>query len=146
MEAGMSAEGKSARKGYVVRAAEGRPYGMGRMRAIFLADGPETQCRYCLYEWWLEPRTRGPGVHENPEEHVFCVIAGTLSLYLEGNWTDAPRGSYAVIPGGVPHDFENRGAEPCGFIGINVPGGFEEDLPDIVRWFAEHPPGDVAGA
>jgi mannose-6-phosphate isomerase-like protein (cupin superfamily) len=119
---------------------------MGRMRAIFHADGVETASRYCVYEWWLEPRTRGPGTHANPEEHIFYVLTGTLSLCLDGKWTDAPRGSCAVIPGGVPHDFENRGAERCGFLGINVPGGFEEDLPDLVRWFEEHPPGDVPEA
>lgn len=141
----MSAQDPSLRKAFVVRPAQGRTYGMGRMRGIFLADGAETGSQYSLYEWWLEPRTRGPGTHVNPEEHIFCVIAGTLSLCLDGRWTDAPRGSYAVIPGGVPHDFENRGAEECGFIGINVPGGFEEDLPELVKWFAEHPPGDVAG-
>jgi quercetin dioxygenase-like cupin family protein len=139
----MSTPDSARRKAFVVRSAQGRLYGTGRMRAIFLADGPQTASRYSVYEWWLEPRTRGPGAHENPEDHIFCVIAGTLSLCIEGEWTDAPRGSYAVIPGGIPHDFENRGAEPCGFIGINVPGGFEEDLPDLVQWFAEHPPEEI---
>lgn len=119
---------------------------MGRMRAIFLADRAETAFRYSVFEWWLEPRTRGPGVHANPEEHIFHVLAGTLSLCLDGEWIDAPRGCYAVIPGGVAHDFENRGSEECGFLCINVPGGFEEDLPDLVKWFAENPPGDAAGA
>ncbi len=142
----MSTQDGSPRKPLVVRPTQGRKYAMGRMRAIFLADGAETASQYSLFEWWLEPRTRGPGVHANPEDHLFYVLAGTLSLYLHDGWTDAPQGSYAVIPGGVPHDFENRGAEECGFLSVNVPGGFEEEMPALVSWFAENPPGDVAGA
>ena len=117
---------------------------MGRMRAIFRADGQETDSRYSISEWWLEPRTRGPGTHAHPDDHIFYVLKGTVSLQIDGEWTDATRGCYAVIPGGVPHDFENRDVEECGFISINTPGGFEEDMPGIVEWFAENPLGDVA--
>jgi quercetin dioxygenase-like cupin family protein len=114
------------------------------MRAIFLADGEETDARYSISEWWLEPRTRGPGTHAHSDDHIFYVLAGTVSLLIDGEWTDATRGSYALIPGGVPHDFENRGSEECGFISINAPGGFERSMPGIVRWFADHPLADVA--
>jgi hypothetical protein len=39
---------------------------MGRIAAIFKADGTETQGRYSISEWWLEPRTQGPGAHSHP--------------------------------------------------------------------------------
>ena len=142
----MSTSGSGDRKPLIVRPGQGRKYDMGRMRAVFLADGGETAGRYSIFEWWLEPRTRGPGTHSHPEDHIFYVLAGTLSLLVEGERTDAPRGSYILIPGGVPHDFENHGAEECGFITINAPAGFEQKMPGIVEWFAENPPGDVAGA
>jgi quercetin dioxygenase-like cupin family protein len=102
------------------------------MRAIFFADGKETNSRYSVSEWWLEPRTRGPGPHAHEDDRIFYVLAGTVSLFIDGEWTEAPRGSYALIPGGATHDYENRGSEECGFIAINSPG--------IVNWFAEHPP------
>ena len=44
-----------------------------------------------------------------------------------------------MIPSGIQHDFENRGSEECGFISINAPAGSEQKMPDIVRWFSEHP-------
>jgi quercetin dioxygenase-like cupin family protein len=119
---------------------------MGRMRAVFFADGAETADRYSISEWWLEPRTRGPGTHSHADDHIFYVLAGTVSLLADGEWTDVPRGSYALIPGGVPHDFENRGTDECGFISINAPAGFEQMMPQIVRYFAENPLGDVADA
>lgn len=117
---------------------------MGRMRAVFYADGAETDNRYSLSEWWLEPRTPGPGAHSHSDDHIFRVLAGTLSLFIEGERTDVPPGSYAVIPGGVTHYFENHGSEKCGFISINAPAGFEQKMPGIVQWFAENPLGDVA--
>ena len=44
----------------------------------------------------------GPGAHSHPDDHVFYVLTGTLSLFIDDERTDAPRGSYALIPGGVP--------------------------------------------
>lgn len=141
----MSTSVSGDRKPLVIRPAQGRRYDMGRMRAVFLADRGETGGRYSVFEWWLEPRTGGPGPHSHPEDHIYYVLTGTLTLLLDGERTDAPRGSCALIPGGVPHDFENRGAEECGFLTINAPGGFEERMPELVEWFAQNPPGDAAG-
>jgi quercetin dioxygenase-like cupin family protein len=135
-----------SRSPLIVRPAEGRTYEMGRMRAVFFADGSETSDRYSISEWWLQPRTRGPGAHAHPDDHIFYVLAGTLSILIDGERSDAPQGSYAVIPGGTRHDFENRGTEQCGFISINTPAGFEKMMPPIVQWFAENPLGDVADA
>lgn len=118
---------------------------MGRMHAVFKADLGETETKYSVSEWWLDPDTHGPGVHQHPEDHVFYVIEGVLSVFVNGAWSHAERGSYILIPGGTPHDFENRGKSPAGFISFNTPGGFETHLPEIVEWFAANPPTD-AGA
>jgi mannose-6-phosphate isomerase-like protein (cupin superfamily) len=124
-------EAGAIRKPRVVAPEEGRVYPMGRMRAVFKADTDETASRYSVSEWWLEPRTRGPGVHAHPDDHLFYVIAGTLSVRLDDDWRDAANGSYVVIPGGTPHTFENRGSVPTGFISFNSPGGFEARMADI---------------
>jgi mannose-6-phosphate isomerase-like protein (cupin superfamily) len=124
-------EAGAIRKPSVVAPEEGRVYPMGRMRAVFKADTDETASRYSVSEWWLEPRTRGPGTHAHPDDHVFYVIAGTLSVRLGEDWRDAANRSYVVIPGGTPHTFENRGSVPTGFISFNSPGGFEARMADI---------------
>jgi mannose-6-phosphate isomerase-like protein (cupin superfamily) len=104
---------------------------MGRMRAIFKADCDESAGRYSVSEWWLEPRTRGPDVHAHPEDHVFYVIAGTLSVRVNDDWSQVTKGAYVVIPGGTPHSFENQGSVAAGFISFNSPGGFEARMTDI---------------
>lgn len=39
---------------------EGRSYPMGRIAALFKANGGETRGRYSISEWWLESHTEGP--------------------------------------------------------------------------------------
>ena len=49
----------------VLRPGEGRSYPMGRISALFKADGDEPAGRYSISEWWLEPNTQGPGAHSH---------------------------------------------------------------------------------
>jgi quercetin dioxygenase-like cupin family protein len=119
------------RKPFVLAPDQGRVYPMGRMRAVFKADGEETGNRYSVSEWWMEPRTGGPTTHDHPDDHVFYVIAGTVSVCVDGAWSDLAQGSYAIIPGGTPHSFENRSVEAAGFISFNAPGGFETKMVHI---------------
>jgi quercetin dioxygenase-like cupin family protein len=139
----MNAATPPVRKALILAPGQGRLYSMGRMRAIFVADTAETDSRYSVSEWWLEPNTKGPGSHSHPEDHVFYVLEGTVNIAIDGAWSHAVRGSYALIPGGTPHYFENHGSARCGFISLNVPGGFELKLPGIVEWFAANPLGDA---
>lgn len=121
----------------------GRAYPMGRMQAVFKADGQETENRYSISEWWLEPKTTGPGAHAHDEDDVFYVLAGTMSFLMNDEWVDATAGSFVLVPGGVTHDFENRGAVRAGVLNFSAPGGFEPNMPAISGWFAENPPRDA---
>jgi mannose-6-phosphate isomerase-like protein (cupin superfamily) len=116
---------------------------MGRVCAVFKADGAETAGRYSISEWWLDPHTQGPGAHSHPEDDVFFVLDGTMSFLVDDVWVDAPAGSFVLVPGGVTHDFENRGDTRAGALNISAPGDFEANMPAIAEWFAEHPPGDA---
>jgi quercetin dioxygenase-like cupin family protein len=114
---------------------------MGRISALFKADGAETANSYSISEWWLEPNTKGPGAHSHAEDDIFFVIEGTMSFLVDATWIAAPRGSFVLVPGGVTHDFENRSAARAGVLNFSAPGGFEQHMPGIAQWFAEHPPG-----
>jgi mannose-6-phosphate isomerase-like protein (cupin superfamily) len=118
---------------------------MGRIGAVFKADGAETGGGYSISEWWLEPHTRGPGAHAHPEDDVFYVIGGTMSVLVGAEWVDAPAGSFVLIPGGVTHDFENRGDARAGVLNFYTPGVFEEHMPGIAGWYEKNPPGDTRG-
>ncbi|HEV3010268.1 MAG TPA: cupin domain-containing protein [Burkholderiales bacterium] len=122
----------------------GRSYPMGRISAVFKADGEETAGRYSISEWWLEPNTQGPGAHSHDEEDcVFYVIEGTMSILVGERWIDAPQGSFVLATAGMKHDFENRSGLRAGILNFSIPGGFEKDMPAIAEWFAENPPKDA---
>ncbi len=110
---------------------------MGRIRAVFKADGDETAGQYSVSEWWLEPRTLGPTSHEHEDDHVYYVITGVLSVrFNDGEWLQAAQGSYILIPSGTPHAFENQGTQSTAFISFNSPGGFEAKMQNIAPWLA----------
>ena len=123
---------------------EGRVYAMGRMSAVFKADLEETNSAVSVSEWWLEPNTEGPHIHKHPETHIFYIIEGVLSVYLQGKgWFEAEKGAYIFIPGETEHGFENRSNNTVGFMSINTPGGFEANIPHIANYFEKNPLGDV---
>src|SRR3954454_9925795 len=129
-----------SRKAVFLGPGEGRSYPMGRIAAVFKADESESESRYSVSEWWLEPHTQGPGPHAHPEDDLFYVIEGTMSVLIGNQWTHATKGSFVLIPGGVTHDFENRGNTRAGILNFSVPGAFEPDMPSIVQCFKEYPP------
>jgi mannose-6-phosphate isomerase-like protein (cupin superfamily) len=116
---------------------------MGRISAVFKADGKETGGRYSISEWWLELHTEGPGAHSHAEDDIFYVIEGTMSVLIGDRWVDAPRGSFVLVPGGLTHDFQNRSAQRAGILNFSIPGNLETEMPAIAEWFAEHPPKDA---
>jgi|ERR1700677_639391 len=72
----------AARRPVVLGPGEGRAHPMGRISAVFKADGLETAHGYSISEWWLDPYTRGPGPHSHPEDDVFYILARTVSVLL----------------------------------------------------------------
>lgn len=132
-------DGSSNRAPIFLRPGEGRAYSMGPMSALFKADGAETDKRYSISEWWLEPHTAGPGAHSHEEDDIFFVLEGTMHFLIGEKWVAAPKGSFVVAPGGLTHDFENRSDARAGALNLSIPGDFETNMPSIVDWFVEHP-------
>ena len=133
----------SVRLPVVLQPGKGREYAMGTIAAVFKADGDETQSKYSISEWWLEPKTKGPGAHSHPEDDIFYVIEGTMSLLVGEAWVHAERGSFILVPGGVTHDFENRSQARAGVLNLSIPGAFEPHMRGIAEWFIQHPPGST---
>lgn len=118
----------------------GRAYAMGKLDAVFKADGAETGDRYAVSEWWLEPDAPGVGAHSHEaNEELFYVIAGEVELLVGETWHRLGVGGFVRIPAGVTHDFRNLGSVRSGVLNVFLPGGFETKMPMIVEWFAKNP-------
>ena len=68
---------------------------------------------------------------------------GTMSVLVGEEWFEAAKGSFVLVPGGITHDFENRGSVRAGVLNFSVPGPFEPEMPGIAEWFARNPPKDT---
>jgi mannose-6-phosphate isomerase-like protein (cupin superfamily) len=124
----------------VLGPGEGRIYEMGRLRAVFKADGAETGDRYAVSEWWMEPGFDGVGAHSHEaNDEIFFVIAGRPEMLVGEEWRAVEAGTFLRIPAKVTHDFRNLSDQPAGLLNIFIPGGFEGMMPKIVEWFANNP-------
>lgn len=113
---------------------EGRIYNCGSMTAIFKADENETDQKYSISEWWLEPYSDGPGahLHENNEE-IFYVLEGIATILIGDQWIEANKGTFIRIPCNTMHNFKNKTDSKTGILNFFIPGGFERDMPSIVK-------------
>jgi mannose-6-phosphate isomerase-like protein (cupin superfamily) len=119
---------------------QGRTYNMGNLTAVFKADEEETSEKYSVSEWWMDPGFDGVGAHLHEEnEEVFYVLEGQVSFLTGDQWTTLGPGSFLRIPTNTLHDFKNESQERAGVLNFYIPGGFERNMPTIVKWFQENP-------
>lgn len=118
---------------------QGRVYNLGPMTAIFKADENETDEKYSISEWWLEPNSKGPGAHQHEnQDQVFYVLEGIISILTGDEWMDADKGTFIRIPRNTIHTFANRTDKKAGMLNFDIPGGFERNMPSMVKWFEEN--------
>jgi mannose-6-phosphate isomerase-like protein (cupin superfamily) len=123
----------------ILSEGQGRVYNCGTMTAIFKADENETNEKYSVSEWWLEANSEGPGAHSHEEnDEVFYVLEGTVSFLVGDNWVDAAKGTFLRIPAKTTHDFKNKTDRKAGILNFFTPGGFERNMPSIVKWFEDN--------
>lgn len=120
----------------ILKEGQGRVYNCGTMTAIFKADENETNEKYSISEWWLDPNSDGPGAHSHEEnDEVFYVLEGTISFLVGDKWVKAEKGTFLRIPATTTHDFKNHTDKKAGVLNFFIPGGFERDMPSIVKCF-----------
>jgi mannose-6-phosphate isomerase-like protein (cupin superfamily) len=123
----------------ILKECEGRVYNCGTMTAVFKADENETNEKYSISEWWLQPNSSGPGAHlHEGNDEVFYVLEGSISFLVGEEWKEAEKGTFLRIPAKTIHDFRNTTNARAGALNFFIPGGFERDMPAIVKWFEEN--------
>ncbi|HCZ37501.1 MAG TPA: cupin domain-containing protein [Cytophagales bacterium] len=123
----------------ILQSGKGRVYNCGSMTAIFKADENETNEKYSVSEWWLEPDSSGPGAHSHEEnDEVFYVLEGTTTFLVGEKWIEANKGTFLRIPAKTIHDFKNQSDKKTGVLNFFIPGGFERNMPAIVKWFEDN--------
>ena len=73
----------------------------------------------------LRPRQRGRIHRHDRQEEVYLVIAGTLTLTVEGTPRELATGDLARVAPGVRRQLSNRGDEPVAVLAIGADGAHE---------------------
>lgn len=122
----------------LLKEGQGRVYSCGTMTAIFKADENETNEKYSVSEWWLEPNSGGPGAHAHQDnDEVYFMLEGTITFLVGDKWVEADKGTFLRIPAKTIHDFKNDTDKKAGVLNFFIPGGFEKNMPSIVQWFED---------
>jgi quercetin dioxygenase-like cupin family protein len=89
--------------------------------------------KHCSINWIRTPAGGGSpaGMHTHAVDQIFYILAGTMSLEIEGKQYEAGPGSLVVFPAGVPHRNWNGGSEATVHLAFNTP------LPDPNVAFAK---------
>ena len=108
-------------RGIVVRPGEGRRVG----NVEFLARSEDTP-RFNLAVITMQPHRDGPELHTHPDEDdAFYVVDGELTFTVDGEALVAGRGTFVLVPPGVPHTFGNRSAAVARVLNVHAPAGFD---------------------
>jgi quercetin dioxygenase-like cupin family protein len=70
-------------------------------------------------------RQEGPPLHVHEQDEVIYTLAGSLRVKLGETIREAPAGSFVFIPRGMPHTWQNIGAEPLRFFATITPAAVE---------------------
>lgn len=110
--------------------APGRPayYATGNLYT-FLATGEETGGAFSLFDFVVPPQSGAlPHIHSR-EDELFYVLEGEVTFQLESQTgiqtTVGTPGTFAFLPKGRPHAWENSGTTPAKMLSLVVPSGIE---------------------
>lgn len=104
--------------------------GVARMRV--LEDGGTTAHRLGVSEITLAPHSDGPPQHRHAQhDEGFYVVSGTATFTVGETVYDAPKGTFVMVPPGVPHTFANPGEEPVVLLNTFTPDLYVQYFRDL---------------
>jgi quercetin dioxygenase-like cupin family protein len=91
----------------------------------FIATAEQTDGLMLVFET-IAPSGEGPPLHlHTREEEAIYVVSGDFRWKIGDTLSDAPSGSFAFLPRGVPHAWQNVGDQPGKLLIVFVPAGME---------------------
>jgi len=105
---------------------------MGASEVVIKVTGEDTGGAFFIAEVVLEAGFPGPPPHYHERLHeTLYLLAGEVTMTLDGREEVLRPGGFASIPPGVVHTFRNDGAEPARALNVNAPAGWEHYLREL---------------
>ena len=95
-------------------------------RLVFKLRGEQSNGTMTVFESVAAPG-EGPPLHFHQlQDEWLYVLEGEMRIRLADDVEPAPAGSFAFIPHGVPHTWQNSGHEPARFLAMFAPAALEQ--------------------
>jgi mannose-6-phosphate isomerase-like protein (cupin superfamily) len=127
--------GRTVGDGYVLQPGEGRLIDLGGFSMSVKATGDETDGMFTLLEA-DEPPGFGPPLHiHHGIAEAFYVLEGEYIIFLDGNESRCPAGSFVFIPAETSHGFRvgNVASRKLNFYLPASMIGYFDDLSDAMK-------------
>jgi mannose-6-phosphate isomerase-like protein (cupin superfamily) len=125
----------AAGQSYVLQPGEGRPIDLGGFSMSVKATDDQTDGLFTLLEA-AEPPNFGPPLHiHHGIAEAFYVLEGEYIIFLDGNESRCPAGSFIFIPAEMPHGFR-VGDVPSRKLNLYLPAsmiGYFDDLSEAMK-------------
>ena len=95
-----------------------------------LLSGKDTGGKYCLIDMHIPPGG-GPPPHRHDFEESFTVLEGEIETVFRGEKSTVQAGETVNIPGGAPHQFQNKSEKAVRLLCICAPAGQEEFFMEV---------------
>lgn len=93
---------------------------------VFKLRGEQCDGAMTVIETQVPPQEGPPlHVHDSQDEWLY-VLEGDVRVRLGDDVLAAPAGSFAFIPRGLEHCWQNIGSEPAVLLGVIAPSGIEQ--------------------
>jgi quercetin dioxygenase-like cupin family protein len=92
--------------------------------AIIKATAEQTNGQLAIVDVTEPPGAEAPLHVHHREDETFCVLEGSVTLYVGDETIEASAGEVAFGPRDVPHRY-TVGPEGCRMLFVCTPGGFE---------------------
>jgi len=110
----------------VVQAGEGMRLNVQGIVFSYKAVGEDTEGRYAFTEGIVPPRHGAPEHIHHREDEAFYILEGEFEIECGGEVFKTPPGTFALLPKGLPHRFQNLSDKPGKVLCVQSPSGMEE--------------------
>ncbi len=132
----------SVRGPKVVQAGEGMRLNVQGIVFTYKAVSEDTDGNYAFTEGIVPPHHGAPEHIHHREDEAFYILEGEFEIQCGGELFKASPGTFALLPKGLPHRFQNLSEKPGKVLCVQSPSGIEEFF-EHMSLLAEAGPPDV---
>jgi mannose-6-phosphate isomerase-like protein (cupin superfamily) len=117
---------QNKRRPKVLSTGDGKQLNVQGIEFSYKAIGADTEGHFAFTEG-IVPSHRGVPEHiHHLEDEAFYILEGEFEIECDGELFEAGPGSFALLPKGLPHRFQNMSKQPGKLLCIQSPSGVEE--------------------